>query len=1294
MGQGESKSKRRSIKEINVDEFRELDAQTIVSLQTETQNRFTYQEIKLMYFVFNEFVPKSVQHGGPHILPEVLLTKLSGLGDNFVKFVVLSVIDPNNEGLSFTQILRLMSVISRGTEEELYRLVFAIYDSEKGGTLKKAHLQHIVSSLEWKVKEVFFTEYPEWETLDLDSITVRESTDTEVSDMDHSETSSVTDGRGSFVLDDSRSEVSTGFMSMSSSVTDLTDISLSDIQERRDRRAGLNSPSRALKKSFRHLFEKKVSEPSSLGKIDKRKNEGPEGSKHSRTLEKFSQWSKEVEAKFNHFLPKHEEVPAITRPVRHDHSAPDILEKAEQDANVLYKRQKKSHILDQLIDSFFGISEQIFFDDYLVRCRANPAFAFIGSGFGIMHYTRDSLLYDLEKRVSIDLLTPPAIEGWLLCSKSLTTSFSKRYCELKNGLLYIHKDQPQGTTRRPKVVPLVFSEVTVVDEMHGNEPRYAFLLSAKKGEFRKYFMAKTKKRRTGWLYGITANMHEIPDHRFNSFVPERQSIGCRWFVDGKDYFSFLVDVLNAATSEIFIADWWLSPELYLKRGYHSSIEDRLDILLKKKADAGIKVYVLVWNETKIAMTLNSYHTKTHLEKLSPNIKVVTHPPSTPIYWSHHQKIVVADQDIAFVGGLDLCFGRYDTPEHLMTDNVHTHTTWPGKDYFNEARKGFTNVNEAFVDGLDRLRIPRMPWHDIHACCDGAAARDVARNFIMRWNHHVISTGSSAPSLYPKTSEPNLKLIRPGILVETNTAVAQDVSRSKLTSSGLVESTTFSLLGYRDRGGFAPLRRVREIATSQVEIPEESTRKAAMQVAGKQEAVDEKAGLYNVMVPVCASLPFVQLAVATNNTSPRHHRQLKALDKNIHRRTIVCQYDERSFSSSCQVQVLRSLGSWSGSIVTETSIHQAYIELINHAQHFIYIENQYFISSLCGGGVQNRVAEAIYNRIRTAHIRKQVFRVIIILPAFPAGNGSWKDSPSVLYVMKWQYQTIDRGGTSIGDKLRAEFPGIVVEDYITFHSLRTHSYLGKRLQTEQIYVHCKCLIVDDRAAIIGSANINDRSMNGDRDSEICLLIEDNKKVDSYMNEQPYQVGKFAHELRKNLWREHLGLSEDDDTINDPICDRVYNKIWLKTSRKNTTVYNEIFKNIPRDGIETIHNFSELERTARKKLKHLKKDGGHILDEPLKMIRGHLVSFPLKFLTRESLAPGFRVVENWMSAETMCEAPISPSNTRRTSSIRRRCLDLTTLIGGKGTGGFASFPVHYRDRLSLEEPERLTALRTIG
>jgi len=56
-------------------------------------------------------------------------------------------------------------------------------------------------------------------------------------------------------------------------------------------------------------------------------------------------------------------------------------------------------------------------------------------------------------------------------------------------------------------------------------------------------------------------------------------------------------------------------------------------------------------------------------------------------------------------------------------------------------------------------------------------------------------------------------------------------------------------------------------------------------------------------------------------------------------------------------------------------------------------------------------------------------------------------------------------------------------------------------------------VDDRIVIMGSANINDRSMRGTRDSEICVMTQDHNTVDSMMNGKSYKASKFAFDLRR-------------------------------------------------------------------------------------------------------------------------------------------------------------------------------------
>ena len=81
-----------------------------------------------------------------------------------------------------------------------------------------------------------------------------------------------------------------------------------------------------------------------------------------------------------------------------------------------------------------------------------------------------------------------------------------------------------------------------------------------------------------------------------------------------------------------------------------------------------------------------------------------------------------------------------------------------------------------------------------------------------------------------------------------------------------------------------------------------------------------------------------------------------------------------------------------------------------------------------------------------------------------------------------------------------------------------SYLLLLFQTsELVYVHSKMMIVDDNAAIIGSANINDRSMLGKRDSEIALVVKDTFTFPSRMDGKPYRAGKFAGTLRMSIFR---------------------------------------------------------------------------------------------------------------------------------------------------------------------------------
>ena len=86
-----------------------------------------------------------------------------------------------------------------------------------------------------------------------------------------------------------------------------------------------------------------------------------------------------------------------------------------------------------------------------------------------------------------------------------------------------------------------------------------------------------------------------------------------------------------------------------------------------------------------------------------------------------------------------------------------------------------------------------------------------------------------------------------------------------------------------------------------------------------------------------------------------------------------------------------MSDWSGGQDrTEYSIMQALVAAIAGAEHYVYIENQFFISHVKTGvpssDVRNDVATALFSRILAAHERGATFRVFILLPLLPAFEG--------------------------------------------------------------------------------------------------------------------------------------------------------------------------------------------------------------------------------------------------------------------------------------------------------------------
>ena len=337
------------------------------------------------------------------------------------------------------------------------------------------------------------------------------------------------------------------------------------------------------------------------------------------------------------------------------------------------------------------------------------------------------------------------------------------------------------------------------------------------------------------------------------------------------------------------------------------------------------------------------------------------------------------------------------------------------------------------------------------------------------------------------------------------------------------------------------------------------------------------------------------------------------------------------SAPSNVQVLRSVGEWSlGLKANESSILEAYYQLIENSKHYIYIENQFFISKSFEDNskpylVENKIALCIIKRILKASKNHEKFRVYVFIPLLPGFAGEPEKSGTLQIILKYTYATICRNNNlSIIERLREELEktGQNWEDYIGFYSLRNHSYVNGIPKTEIIYIHSKLMIVDDLYVICGSANINDRSMKGSRDSEFAALIKERRTEINIINGKKYKIAKFAHSLRKAILAEHLGINEHDKRLNDPLSDELHELI-KSTAHNNTFVYHQVFGCYPDDcytKFSMISNKNFIQNKAQEEF--LKKN----YEENRHKIVGHIVEFPLHFLEEEELGISFFSKEN--------------------------------------------------------------------
>ncbi len=180
-----------------------------------------------------------------------------------------------------------------------------------------------------------------------------------------------------------------------------------------------------------------------------------------------------------------------------------------------------------------------------------------------------------------------------------------------------------------------------------------------------------------------------------------------FLVDGEAYFAAFRAAAARARRSIIVIGWDIDSRTALMGdsaadGLPATLGDYLDALVRRRRT--LRIHVLDWDFAMLyalereLLPIYALGWRTH-RRLHFRLD-----DRHPLGASHHQKIVVIDDALAFVGGIDLTIRRWDTPEHSPDEPRRVD---PGGD-------------------------PYPPFHDVQVMVDGAVAAALGELARERW----------------------------------------------------------------------------------------------------------------------------------------------------------------------------------------------------------------------------------------------------------------------------------------------------------------------------------------------------------------------------------------------------------------------------------------------------------------------------------------------------------------------------------------------------------------------------------
>ena len=214
-----------------------------------------------------------------------------------------------------------------------------------------------------------------------------------------------------------------------------------------------------------------------------------------------------------------------------------------------------------------------------------------------------------------------------------------------------------------------------------------------------------------------SNTSDIIDLETNALRSDRaDKIG--FIVDAAEYYKSVQEVLPKAKRSIWIIGWDFNPDIYLDP---ARPDQTLGEFLRSivEANEALEIRILVWamgpiysGKSLSLFSENTWssHPRIHLRFDSKH----------PLRGSHHQKIVVVDDTLAFLGGIDLTARRWDTPDHDADNPLRVSPDGVPFDPVHDLQSVMTGPPAVAICDLARKRWLRATREAVKRAHDGEA----------------------------------------------------------------------------------------------------------------------------------------------------------------------------------------------------------------------------------------------------------------------------------------------------------------------------------------------------------------------------------------------------------------------------------------------------------------------------------------------------------------------------------------------------------------------------------------------